>query len=80
MTINSEVKKMNTATTRTGKMVASQTATGVGSELSQTTILTVGGVSVLIGLWAVACFAGGLVASGGPISMFRQWFQAVSGM
>lgn len=37
-------------------------------------------VSSLIGLWAVACFVGGMVAAGGPLRMAKSWFQALTGM
>ncbi len=39
----------------------------------------VGVASSLIGLWAAACFVGGLVASGGPITFIKSWFTAVAG-
>jgi len=67
-TINTRAK------TRTGER-ANATA-----EISKSGIYTVGIASALIGLWGLACFFGGLVASGGPLSFVGNWFKAVSGM
>jgi len=51
----------------------------VESELSNGAIAIVAGASVLLGLWAVACFFGGALTSG-PLAMLKSWFSAVSGM
>ena len=50
------------------------------AEVSKAGIYTVGIASALIGIWGLACFVGGLVASGGPFSMVGNWFKAVTGM
>ncbi|HEX9777360.1 MAG TPA: hypothetical protein VGA63_04375 [Geopsychrobacteraceae bacterium] len=36
-------------------------------------------VMVVLGVWAVLALLGGLVASGDPITMIREWFKTVSG-
>jgi hypothetical protein len=33
----------------------------------------------LAGLWAVACFVGALLATGGPIALAQAWISAVTG-
>ena len=62
--------------TRTQENVKADTAT----EISRAGIYTVGVASALIGLWGLACFVGGMVASGGPLALAGNWFRAVSGM
>jgi len=53
---------------------------GAAAEISKTAVYTVGIVSALIGIWGLACFVGGLVASGGPLAFIGNWFKAVGGM
>jgi len=50
------------------------------TEISKAGIYTVGIASAMIGLWGLACFVGGIVASGGPLSLVGNWFKSVSGM
>ena len=50
------------------------------TEISKAGMYTVAIVSVLIGIWGFACFVGGLVYSGGPLSFVGNWFKAVGGM
>ena len=50
------------------------------SEVSKAGVYTIAIVSAMIGLWGFACFVGGLVASGGPLSFVGNWFKAVTGM
>jgi hypothetical protein len=59
---------------RAGEKVSAAT------EISRAGIYTVGIASALIGLWGFASFVGGMVASGGPISLIGNWFKAVAGM
>ncbi|MCK9296529.1 MAG: hypothetical protein M0P70_15770 [Desulfobulbaceae bacterium] len=49
-------------------------------EVSRGVMIAIGAVPALIGVWAAACFFGGLMASGGPIAMVRSWFSAFTGM
>ena len=60
--------------TRTGEKT---TAT---AEISKASIYTVGVVSALIGIWGLAAFVGGMVASGGPLSFVSDWFRSVAGL
>ena len=54
--------------------------TQVQVELSKGAMFVAASVPATIGLWAVACFVGGLVASGGPVSMAQSFFSAVAGI
>ena len=40
----------------------------------------IGVAAFAIGIWAVASLIGGLVASGGPLGLARDWFTAVFGV
>lgn len=71
---------MQTAKIQTQTAIKEQETVQITAEISKGALATVGGISVLIGLWAVACFAGGMLASGGPLTLAKQWFEAVSGM
>jgi hypothetical protein len=64
------------------KRSLSQTAENsrTGVELSRGAIFAVSVAPVLIGIWAAACFVGGLIASGGPLAMLKSWFAAFTGM
>ncbi len=69
----------NTAITKT-RTRAEVAATGtIEAEVNKAAVGVVGVASCLIGIWAVACFVGGLVASGGPLAMAKNWFSAVIG-
>jgi len=50
------------------------------TEISRAGIYTVGIASALIGVWGLACFVGGMIASGGPLSFVGNWFKAVAGL
>ena len=47
------------------------------TEISKASIYTIGIVSALIGVWGLACFVGGLVGSGGPLSFIGSWFSSL---
>ncbi len=56
----------------------------VAQETTDTKIATgaltaFGAISTLAGLWAVACFVGALLATGGPLALARAWISAVTG-
>lgn len=63
--------------TRVHTHVGSQTAAEVVAECGAAVI---GGAAVAAGLWAVACIVAGLMVSGGPIALVRNWFTAVTGV
>lgn len=45
---------------------------------SKVTVALFGGTATLVGLWAVACFAGA-VLSNGPLGVVKGYFSAVTG-
>jgi hypothetical protein len=49
-------------------------------EVSRGAMMAIGAVPTLVGIWAAACFFGGLIASGGPLAMLKSWFSAFTGM
>lgn len=67
-------KKQNKA--RTGEHI--QTQTGLDT-FATGTISVMGGISAIIGIWAAACFIGGLLSSG-PVELAYGWFRAITGL
>ncbi len=57
-----------------------QEGTDVGTEVSKVSITVVSIFAAAVGLWSFACIIGGLVASGGPVGLLKNWWTAVSGM
>ena len=51
----------------------------VNVEISKAGINTIGIASALTGCWAVSCFVAGMVASGGPVSLFLDFVSAFTG-
>lgn len=49
------------------------------TKISAGALAAVGTLSTLVGLWAVACFVGALLVTGGPITLARAWISAVTG-
>jgi hypothetical protein len=71
----------NTAITKQKSSVKQSQKADVGVDaLTKTSISVMAGVSALIGLWAVACFVGGMISSGGPLSFIADWFRSITGM
>ncbi|MBU0968869.1 MAG: hypothetical protein KKA54_21125 [Proteobacteria bacterium] len=56
-----------------------QTQEGLDT-ITRSGISLMGGVSALIGLWAAACFIGGLISAGGPVELAYSWFKAIAGL
>lgn len=52
----------------------------VNCELCKGAIYTIGGISAIVGIWAIACFIGAMVSSGGTISLAESWISALTGM
>ncbi|MBU0673475.1 MAG: hypothetical protein KJ950_02380 [Proteobacteria bacterium] len=48
--------------------------------VSRGSLITMGVVSGLVGIWAVACLFSAMASSGGPIALFKSWFTAIVGM
>ncbi|MBU0485777.1 MAG: hypothetical protein KKB30_14840 [Proteobacteria bacterium] len=73
---------MNSTTKIKTKVNADQainTQTGLDT-VSTGSIVVMGVVSAVIGLWAVACFVGVMVSGGGPLELAQSWFSAITGM
>ena len=47
--------------------------------VGKVTVALFGGAAALIGLWAVACFAGAVIGSG-PLGVLKGYFAAVTGL
>ena len=67
-----------TQTTQAAK-TKSAAIDNVNVELSKAGVNTIGIASGLIGCWAVACLVSGMIASGGPVSLFLNYVSAVIG-
>ncbi|MBU0730176.1 MAG: hypothetical protein KKE17_12065 [Proteobacteria bacterium] len=48
--------------------------------VSKGSIILMGAVSAIIGLWAVACFVGAMMSSSSPTGVFGGWFSSIIGM
>ena len=65
---------------KTAARVDSQTKAKSGIDtLTKTSLISMGVVSAVIGLWAVACFMGALISSHGPLEIIQGWFAAFTG-
>lgn len=71
---------MNTMNVNTRVKTRAGEKANTAAEVSKATVYTVGVVSALIGVWGLACFVGGMIASGGPLSFVGNWFKAFTGM
>ncbi len=69
-------KMKNTASITRQKTVAVE---NVSSELNKVSAVTVGIASGLIGCWAVACLAVGMISSGGPVALVSNYMKAFIG-
>ena len=49
-------------------------------EVSRGAMIALAAVPTLFGIWAAACFVGGLIACGGPIALVKSWFSAFTRM
>ena len=71
---------MKNATVNTRTQVQTGENVSATSEISKAGVYTIAIVSAMVGLWGFACFIGGMVASGGPLSFVGNWFKAVAGL
>ena len=54
---------------------------GIGNDLLKGSAFAVGAMAVgVLGVWAVSCVVSGIIEAGGPLSLFTNWLNAVSGM
>jgi len=71
---------MKNATVNTRTQVQTGENVSATSEVSKAGVYTIAIVSAMVGLWGFACFVGGMVTSGGPLSFVGNWFKAVAGL
>lgn len=71
---------MKNVAVNTRTQVRTEEKVSATTEVSKASVYTLGVVSALVGLWGLACFAGGLMASGGPLSFVGNWFKSVAGL
>jgi hypothetical protein len=62
--------------TRNQERTTENTQAGLDAA-STTTIAVMGGVSALVGLWALACLVSAMIDSGGLLPVIRGWLHAV---
>ena len=83
---NTQIRSGFNRLTQDGQGVKTRTQVQTGenvsatSEVSKAGVYTIGFISAAIGIWGFACFIGGMVASGGPLSFVGNWFKAVAGL
>jgi len=53
---------------------------GAGAGAAQAGIGIITVMAALVGLWGLACLAGGIMAAGGPVELARAWLGAVIGI
>lgn len=70
--VNEKVKTRTKSNVDTSELVHAEVSRGAIRALST--------VGVLIGLWAAASIIGGIIVSGGFMSLLKGWFSAVTGM
>ena len=59
--------------------IAKESSNAAVDSVSRITITTMGVVSGLVGIWAVACIVSAMV-SAGPVGLFTGFISAVTGM
>lgn len=72
--------KASTLTKKQENMRSAEQVQAGLDTLTQGGTLVMGGISALIGIWAVSCFIGGLVSAGGPVKLAFSWFMAANGL
>ena len=72
--------KTTNVETKTRNKVSAVDTSQATVELSRGATIAAVTVPALIGIWGLACFVGGMVASGGPLAMVKNYFSAVTGM
>jgi len=69
--------------TETNSIAKTKTSTKTNvdakAEVAKGALRTMGAAGVVVSVWSVASLIGGMVASGGPISLIKAWFGAISG-
>jgi hypothetical protein len=74
------MEDFTTSKSREGIQSTAGDSAKVDVEMSKVGITVIGFMAALIGIWGLACFVGGLMNSGGPLSFVKNWFGAVLGI
>ncbi len=54
---------------------------GIGNDILKGGAVASGALAVgVIGAWALSCMVAAVIQAGGPISLFRYWLSAVTGV
>lgn len=61
------------------KRVNAASESGATAEISRVAVTAIGLSAGVIGIWAVACMAAGLLNSGGPVTLVSSLFKAITG-
>ena len=59
---------------------SAKTTVDANAEISRGALVSIGAAGAVVGLWSFASLIGGMVAAGGPFSVVKAWFGAVTGM
>jgi hypothetical protein len=79
-TLHTDMEKdMKTTISAAKTSTVTNTNSRVDEQIMKVGATVIGLTSGVIGLWAVACLIGGMVASGGPIALVTDLFRAVAG-
>jgi hypothetical protein len=70
-------KTLNKSKTRVTERESAQTGLDA---ITKTSIIAMGSISALIGLWALASIVSAMVSDGGPLALVKGWFGAVTGL
>lgn len=63
------------------RLAGSLVTDGIGNDILKGSAVATGALAVgVIGAWALSCMIAAVIESGGPISLFRAWLGAVTGM
>lgn len=69
----------NASVAKSRNRVRSAADTRTDPKISSGALAVLGTISILAGLWTVACFVGALLATGGPLALAKAWISAVTG-
>ena len=70
-------KTLTKTRTKAGDKATSQTGLDA---ITRSSIIAMGGISAVIGLWALASLVSAMVSAGGPLGLLKGWFGAVTGL
>ena len=57
-----------------------KTAVDAQAEVARGALVSITAVGTVIGLWSLASLVGAMVTVGGPFTLVKAWFSAVTGL